>query len=184
MFPLFISLNEKKTVIVGNTEEAKYKSELLSSFGATVVIAEEFCEELLENTFLVVCALKDQNENCQIAELCRKRNVLVNVVDNKKYSDFYFPSVLHFKDLTVAVSTNGTSPSASKIIKEEIKRNIPEKIDSILEDLGKKREELIKREIHPEARKKINRIMAEICLNENRIITIEEFDCLVNSFVE
>jgi uroporphyrin-III C-methyltransferase len=61
-------------------------------------------------------------------------------VDNPKESDFFFNSLIIKDDLKISVSTSGKSPKLGQIIRDEIEKNLPKNIGSLLNDFGKIRE--------------------------------------------
>ena len=65
-------------------------------------------------------ATGDGSVNAQVFSEARKLGVWVNAADDAAHCDFILPSVLRRGDLTVAVSSGGTSPALSRIIREEL----------------------------------------------------------------
>ncbi|MEE9506142.1 MAG: NAD(P)-dependent oxidoreductase [Thermoplasmata archaeon] len=95
-----------------------------------------------ENATLVVGALSDQKMNQAIADFCRDRGILVNVVDDPESSTVLFPALSKEGRLSVAVSTSGKCPFLARKIREEIDTWLPEKA-RWLEVLGPIREKLV-----------------------------------------
>jgi len=52
--------------------------------------------------------------------------ILCNCVDSVEYCDFIFPSYIKKDDLTIAISTSGSSPALAKHLKIYLKNLIPE----------------------------------------------------------
>lgn len=59
----------------------------------------------------------------------RTRDFLLNVVDIPIMCDFYFSSLLNYGKLKIAISSDGSSPSATQVVRDEIKKIIPKNID-------------------------------------------------------
>jgi siroheme synthase-like protein len=72
------------------------------------------------NTSLVVAALSDGHLNHSIADFCRERGILVNVVDDPEPSTILFPALSRSEDLNIAISTSGKCPFLAKRIRMEI----------------------------------------------------------------
>jgi hypothetical protein len=64
--------------------------------------------------------LDDGAANAQVFSDGRRLGVWVNAADDPVHCDFILPSVLRRGDLTVAVSSGGTSPALSRTIREEL----------------------------------------------------------------
>ena len=63
-----------------------------------------------------------REENHTIAEWCRKRKILVNVVDDQEYCDFIFPSLIAHGNLSIGICTNGASPATGVLLKRKLWR--------------------------------------------------------------
>ena len=59
-------------------------------------------------------------------------NCLCNSVDSVNYCDFIFPSYIKKDDLTIAVSTSGSSPAVSKYLRRYLEKLIPNSIGDFL----------------------------------------------------
>lgn len=164
-FPFFIDLECKLCLVVGGGHIAFRKVETLLEFGAKIklvapiisdevgVLSEdiilfnrEFEEEDLKGVFLVVAATDDETLNSRISHLCKKQNILVNVVDVKEECSFIFPAYVKKGDITVGVTTGGNSPVISQHIKKKIKEVIPDYFETLVKTLGEYRP-IIKEEI-------------------------------------
>lgn len=130
-FPLYMDLNGKLVFLVGGDPK---KEEILRSFGADVRLLDRLTEEnLAENPVLVVLARGDRKE---MAELCRRRNIPVNAVDDPENCTFFFPSILRKGDTTIAISSGGKAPAASRALRERLEQSLPEHLEQILDWLG------------------------------------------------
>lgn len=158
LFPFFMDISGKEGLVIGGGKHALEKVQRLLPYTPKLcVIADRFEEEIkqipdlelicrgFEETDLerypafVVVAGDDEEENHRIAELCREKRILVNVVDDQKYCDFIFPSLISKGNLTIGISTNGASPSTGVLIKRKIQEQIPDQIEEILDFLQAKR---------------------------------------------
>jgi precorrin-2 dehydrogenase/sirohydrochlorin ferrochelatase len=76
--------------------------------------------QIPKDASLVVAALSDTELNHAIAEFCRDRAILVNVVDDPEPSTILFPALSCAEDLNIAISTSGKCPFLAKRIRMEI----------------------------------------------------------------
>ena len=82
----------------------------------------------------------DATGNHNVAELLLKnKKFLLNVVDKPELCDFYFSSLLNYGKLKIAISSDGSSPTATQVVREEIKKIIPKDIDDFCQIQAKQR---------------------------------------------
>lgn len=164
-FPFMIQLDDKLCLIAGGGRVAYRKARQLLEFGADIkVVSPDMCEELmalaasekkitLENRKLeekdlldvdvVVLATNDSEVNSNFADICRKKRILVNVVDVKKDCGFYFPAIIKQEEVVIGISTGGSSPLLAARIKEDINNNIRKDYGEIASELAGEREFVI-----------------------------------------
>ena len=94
----------------------------------------------LNGAKLVIAATSERDFNAHVAQVCRKKKIWVNVVDDPRLCDFYVPAVLERGPLQVAISTGGASPLFARRLREELEKAIPVSTGKMLEKLGKIRE--------------------------------------------
>ena len=140
-YPIYLDLRDRFCLIVGGGQVAERKTLTLLEAGANVrVISPSLTQKLQElsqsgkiihlpKTFddkdltgalLVIAATDSWEVNTSIGRLCKKRNILVNVVTPPDESSFIVPSVVERGELLIAESTSGMSPALSKRISEEL----------------------------------------------------------------
>lgn len=130
-FPMFISLNGKRGVVIGGGTIAFRRISTLLEFGCDLtVIAPKLCPSLeqlvqnlperihwecreyapgdLEGAFLAVAATDQREVNHQVFLECRKSGVLASIADRKEECDFYFPAVIRQDTMVVGVNGGGT----------------------------------------------------------------------------
>ena len=75
----------------------------------------------LEGAWIVVVAdTSSQEINEAAAQEARERNILMNVMDVTPLCTFIAPAIIHREDVTVSVSTAGTSPALARRLRERI----------------------------------------------------------------
>lgn len=137
-YPVFLNISGKECFVIGGGKVAERKIfSLLKAKANVTVISEDLTNRLFEehrkgkirfiqkrfdaqdiqNAYLVIAATSDTETNKLVAQ---KAPFLVNVADNPSLSNFIVPSVVHKKELTIAICTEGASPALSSLIKEDI----------------------------------------------------------------
>jgi siroheme synthase-like protein len=166
LFPVFLKLNELHTVLIGagNVGLEKLNAILNNSPLAKVTVIAEvvshevyalaakykqvtinerlFTESDLEGANLVVVATGNESLNNYIREVAHQHNLLLNVADKPSLCDFYLGSIVQKGDLKVAISTNGKSPTVAKRLKEVLNDNLPDELDTTLQQMSQLRNTL------------------------------------------
>ena len=143
-YPVFIDVRDRTCVVVGGGNIGEEKVSKLLDCGAKVlVISPEVTERVrnlvdddnvtwtqrgyrpgdLKGAFIAIAATDDSKVNERIAAEAEERNVLLNVVDVTHLCTFIAPSVVRKGDVTIAVSTGGTSPALARKFREELSRS-------------------------------------------------------------
>ena len=164
-FPAFISLDNKKVLLVGGGVIAHEKLLHLLDFTRDIfVIAKEFSSEMLQtlqkhnlpyeqrgykegdikDMAIVIIAVDDIPLQKTIYDESQNYKCLCNAVDSVDYCDFIFPSYIKDGDLTVAVSTSGASPAVAKHLRIYLQNLIPDTIASFLREMRELRTTLPK----------------------------------------
>jgi uroporphyrin-III C-methyltransferase/precorrin-2 dehydrogenase/sirohydrochlorin ferrochelatase len=151
-FPLFLSLQDRRVLVVGGNEPAARKVELLLSAGAQVSLIAEtvngeiaqliaegriswagrsFDEADLAGVILVIVASNDELLEARVSSAARTRCLPVNVVDRPGLSTFTMPAIIDRGPVTVAVSTGGAAPALARKVRAEIERTLPAAIGRV-----------------------------------------------------
>jgi siroheme synthase-like protein len=96
---------------------------------------------------IVFVATDDKEVNGAAYVEGRERGVWVNAADDPTHCDFILPSVLRRGDLTVAVSSGGSSPALARTIREELEFSFTGEYELLTKLAGEVREELKRRSI-------------------------------------
>ena len=97
------------------------------------ILEKEFTEEDAELADYVIAATDDSELNAMVARACQERKIPVNVVDDPALCTFIFPSLVRRGALTVGITTGGSSPSASRLLRERMEELLPRETEGILE---------------------------------------------------
>jgi uroporphyrin-III C-methyltransferase/precorrin-2 dehydrogenase/sirohydrochlorin ferrochelatase len=145
-FPLFLRLQGRRALVVGGSEPAARKIELLLSAGAQVgLIAETVTGEIAQliadgriswvgrafeadeiaGMSVVIVASDDPLLQGRVSRAAETRGVPVNVVDNAALSSFTMPSIVDRGPITIAISTGGAAPALARKLRAEIERALP-----------------------------------------------------------
>jgi len=96
----------------------------------------------LEDAQIVIVAIDDYEESRQISLLAKEKGLLVNVADKPELCDFYLSSVVRKKNLKIAISTNGKSPTIAKRLREVFDELLPDELEAVLDNLQEIRNKL------------------------------------------
>jgi len=164
-FPAFVKLDNKKILIVGGGYVAYEKLDHLLDFTHNIsLIASEFSDDMLnrikkenlefeERAYrngdikeygVVIIAVDDIPLQAEIFKESKNYNCLCNAVDSIDYCDFIFPSYVKKDDLTIAVSTSGSSPAVAKYLRVYLQKLIPDSIGEFLKEMKNLRKTLPK----------------------------------------
>jgi len=160
LYPAFLSLQGKVCAVVGGGGVAARKVRSLLATGASIVvispqlhaelqallshspirsIASNYVTEHLEGAHLVFAATNDPEVNRRVAQDAHERGLWVNVADNPALSDFYVPATIHRNDLTVAISTGGSSPAFARYVRELLEQRLSEALGQALDMIAQAR---------------------------------------------
>ena len=142
-YPLSLNISNRRCLVIGGGAVAFRKVNMLLEFGAAVeVISDRFCPELeqleekgmvslvrreythgdLKGAVLAVAATDSNIINKKISDEARDIGILINVVDDPQKSDFIVPSYLRRGNVTISVSTGGSSPALARNIREKLEK--------------------------------------------------------------
>lgn len=174
LFPIFLKLTGRRSVVIGagHLAESKIESLLIAEADVTV-IAPEVSDRLsdlaaagevtlhrrpyqngdLAGAFLTVAATNDPAVNRAVFSEATAAGVLCNAVDDPPFCDFYFPSVVRRGDLQVAISTAGKSPALAQQLRKDLNEQLPLDLGQWLDDLGDLRREVVAAEPLNESRR-------------------------------
>jgi len=156
-FPAFIKLDDLDILIVGGGNIALEKLEHLLDFTKNIkIIAPDISKSMqkviddnnltsfkrkyikgdIKDIGVVIVAVDDIYLQREIYEESKTYiNCLCNSVDSVSYCDFIFPSYIKKDDLTIAVSTSGSSPAVAKYLRKFLQEIIPNNIGEFLKQM-------------------------------------------------
>lgn len=149
-FPLFISLEGRDVLVIGGGNVATRKVEKILPFGCRItIVAPEITHHLKElatrypdaihwkktmidseDTLIdaltekkwvfIIAATGNPTLNANIHRQCRKYGLLCNSVDDPEHCDFLFPALITRGPISIGISTAGTLPALSAILRQLI----------------------------------------------------------------
>ena len=140
-YPVFINIENRKSVVIGGGEVAERKIDRLLACKADVVVVarkltskleslvtngtirhiqDDYKDTHIEGAFIVIGATDNEDVNTEIYQDTREKGMLVNIVDDPEKCDFIVPSVMQQGDLSIAISTGGKSPALARTIREDL----------------------------------------------------------------
>ncbi|MGK9368458.1 uroporphyrinogen-III C-methyltransferase [Melioribacter sp. Ez-97] len=145
-----VLLRNPRILIIGGGKVALQKiSVLLQNNIDFYSIAENYCAELERLKFkrriktfakedadgfnIIIDATGNKEVNQLLKELKEERFFLLNTVDVPEECDFYFSSLLLYKNLKIAISSDGASPTLTQIVRDKIKNYLPARLEKLAE---------------------------------------------------
>lgn len=157
LLPLMIDLSGRQVIIIGGGSVGERKATLFSKYADTTVVSAGFTQKLEEmkdagklklvqadlgslqddkiadiisDAFLIIPATNNRSLNDRIVKIAQKSDILINKVDS--VGDVVVPSVITRGDLTIGISTLGSSPALSKYTRQKIEQVVtPQYADMI-----------------------------------------------------
>jgi len=163
-YPLFLDVTQKDCLVVGGGSVAERKTRMLLGFGASVtvvspkvtkrlalladkgairILPRRYARGDLDNVAVVFACTNDRDANAAVREDAAQKGVLINVVDRPGECDFIVPSVIRKGDVTIAISTSGVLPMASKKIRQAIEKTVTKDYVAYTRIIGALRRHLI-----------------------------------------
>jgi len=165
-YPIMLNLQGKKCVIVGGGTVALRKVKMLLDCGADITVVSpkphlriaKFSEKkairLIHRNYkggdligatLAIASTNIGEINREVADEAKKLDILVNVVDNPQLSSFILPSFFRRGNLTIAVSSAGTSPALAKQIRIKLENSLGKEYITLLSLISEVRSTLKER---------------------------------------
>ena len=149
LLPLFLDLTGKKALVIGDSQGARWKAELLRAAGADVQQSDTPSTEectLCDYTF-IVADIADDAEAVKFADAAKVAGVAFNMVDKPELCQFQFGAVVNRSPVIVSISTSGAAPVLAQTIRQRVESILPESLGA-WGDLAKRMRNQITRAIH------------------------------------
>lgn len=164
-FPIFQDSQSIRCLLIGGGDVAHRKLKVLLSRGVKPTIVASDVNSHIENLSqsanlplrikpfdasdiddhnLVVAATDESAINEQVSQICRSRDIPINVVDNVELSTFIFPSIVDRDPVIVAASTSAACPSIAVHLRNQLEEVLPANLGAFTNYLKLKRQTLQK----------------------------------------
>jgi uroporphyrin-III C-methyltransferase/precorrin-2 dehydrogenase/sirohydrochlorin ferrochelatase len=119
-----------------------------------------FVHSDLASINLVVDASGSEDVQQQLIKLKTACGFLLNCCSNREISDFHLCAQVHYGPLKISVSSDGGSPTLSRLIRDKIERFIPAEIEFLAQETLQQRESSIitKEETAEQARQLLSQV--------------------------
>lgn len=145
-----VLLRNPKILVIGGGSVAFQKiSVLIQNNIDFFVVAEQFCNQLFQYDFpykqksftkedadgfnIIIDATGNEAVKRMLQELKQERFFFLNTVDVPEQCDFYFSSLILYKNLKIAISSDGASPTLTQVVRDKIKRFLPKTLGDLAE---------------------------------------------------
>ncbi len=129
-FPVFLDLQGRRCLVVGDTPEARHKAEVLRGAGATVDHLAVL-ESVEPGYTLAVVTTGDERTDTEAARLLASLRIPLNVVDRPALCSFIWPAIVDRDPVMIAISTGGASPTLATLLRRRIERLVPEAVGEL-----------------------------------------------------
>jgi len=147
MFPLFLRLEGRRVLVVGaGAVGTKKITELLASGASVTIVApaatdtvmalaangdlvlhlRPFVPSDLDDAWLVVAATNDPAVQAEVARVATERRIWLLAVDDVGLATAYGGSVLRRSPFVVAISSSGTAPALTRMLREILESALPD----------------------------------------------------------
>jgi uroporphyrin-III C-methyltransferase/precorrin-2 dehydrogenase/sirohydrochlorin ferrochelatase len=145
--PLFVRLQDRPVILLGDGEAAGAKRRLLERAGAEVVGEDAAAA-------LAIVAIEDDAEAELAVARLKARGILVNAVDRLPLCDFTLPAIVDRDPVLIAIGSGGASAGLAKALRQRLEALLPASLGVLATGLGAARAELRRRWPDPAARRR------------------------------
>ncbi len=161
--PIFVNLRQKPCLVIGGSDIALRKINLLLKAQAQVTcVSPAFCDGIknlsikghisivnkkfessdISNQSVIISATNDSSLNASVSEIAQKARIPANIVDSPKLSSFIMPSIVDRSPVIIAVSSAGKAPVLARIIRAKLETVIPNAYGTLAEIAGEYRQKV------------------------------------------
>jgi len=195
-----VLLKDQKVLLIGGGNVALQKAEVLADneirfriiskeINSAIekltdnIIQKEFQLKDIEDEHIIIDATGNATVSKKLLKYKKMHHILLNVVDQPKYCDFYFMALTKNRPLQIAVSSNGASPTAAKYFRDQCEAMIPTDITAYLTQKQKERDRGIIsiQETIKELRSKSAKVYLVGCgIGDPELLTIKAYKIIQN----
>jgi precorrin-2 dehydrogenase/sirohydrochlorin ferrochelatase len=159
-----VGLESREAIVIGGGKVAARKVESLLAADAQVkVISPVLVQELqqlvdagritslkrayqdgdLAGAYLVIAATDNEETNHAVWNEANRCDCLINVVDDPDHSTFILPAIVQRGEMSIAISTGGSSPALARRLRERLQNDIGPEYGLLTELLAELRPDLL-----------------------------------------
>jgi uroporphyrin-III C-methyltransferase / precorrin-2 dehydrogenase / sirohydrochlorin ferrochelatase len=122
--PLFVRLQGRAVILLGEGDAASAKRALLERAGAEIVGEDSAAA-------LAIVALEDEAKAQAAVVRLKARGILVNAVDRPSLCDFTLPAIIDRDPVLIAIGTGGASAGLAKALRQRLEGLIPQSLGAL-----------------------------------------------------
>ena len=119
--PLFVRLQGRAVILLGDGDAASAKRALLERAGAKIVGEDG-------SAALAIVAVEDEAAAQAAVARLNARGILVNAVDRPSLCDFTLPAIIDRDPVLIAIGTGGASAGLAKALRQRLEGLIPQSL--------------------------------------------------------
>jgi uroporphyrin-III C-methyltransferase/precorrin-2 dehydrogenase/sirohydrochlorin ferrochelatase len=124
--PLFHKLEGRKAVVVGASQGALWKAELLEAAGADVLVLRGGWRAAdLAGAAIAVADIADDGEARRFIDAAHAAGAVVNIIDRTALCDVTFGTIVNRSPVVLGISTDGGAPMLGQSIRARIEAVLP-----------------------------------------------------------
>ncbi len=136
--PVFLRLQGRPVILLGDGDAAAAKRGLLERAGATILGEDG-------PAALAIVALDDAEAASAVIARLKARGILVNAVDRPGDCDFTLPAIIDRDPVLIAIGTGGASAGLAKALRQRLEPLLPQSLGALAEALRAARTKLRQR---------------------------------------
>jgi uroporphyrin-III C-methyltransferase / precorrin-2 dehydrogenase / sirohydrochlorin ferrochelatase len=122
--PLFVRLEGRPVILLGEGDGADAKRRLLERAGARIVGEDATAS-------LAIVAIEDEGAAFAAVTRLKARGILVNAVDRPALCDFTLPAIVDRDPVLIAIGTGGASAGLAKSLRQRLEAMLPQALGDI-----------------------------------------------------
>ena len=119
-YPIFLQLENRRVVVLGQDEAAHRRAELFVSLGAHVDRPAALADAVLAGCVLAVASGRPEPELAAFSAAAQAAGIPVNVVDRPELCSYITPAIVDRDPLTIAISSGGAAPVLARLLRGRI----------------------------------------------------------------
>jgi len=153
VFPIFLELEGRRCLVIGEGEVAASRAVALARAGAAVEQRKDFAPAMLDGAALVFVAGARRALADEVAREAARRGIPVNVMDEPRLCSFLMPALVERGPVTIAIGTGGSAPMLARLLRQALDAALPERLGPLAALAGRFRPLVMRRLADPESRR-------------------------------